>query len=1076
MSTAAGHAGSRSILDRPRLRARLEEAFGKRLTTVVAGPGFGKSTLLRAWCSDIEHVWLSLRPAEAHFDRMAPALITTLGRYLPPPAADAARRAAHGASDPTLRAEIVAGLLCEPLRTTLSHDAVLVLDDAHELPAGSEAARLVESVCRQAPPPLHIVIAARTLPPIRLQRLRGQRDVLELTGVELAFTLDEVEVLVENAFGGGHARFARALHKVTAGWPAAVGLALEAARTTPSREDRMADLDRLSRRDGPLYEYLAEEVFDAEAPAVRELLRCCAPFDAVCPELCEALGLPASAAILEDLAHRGLAQRQDGEWYALHTLVREFASRAWALSDKEVTRHRLLAADWYASRGAYDEELAELVAAGAIDRVVRVLEKRGDQLLLRSGPEAVLRLEALLNRRRLGEAVEQLLGEAHMLRGEMLLALRRFRRAARDRTRIPPALAWRLVAAHYFQDNLEDAVAAARRADFRHAGVEDRALLDGWAASAERRLGRTTQAKRRAQRALAAAEKSGNDRALALAHTALALLESAAEGEADSHLVAALVAAERAGDSFQRARIHNNVGSRLLERGAYDEAVEQLGAAIQLAELGGFKSLLALATMNRGLCNWCRGRLDEASADYDAAVAFYRQMGSREAAYALIGRGDVHRERGELAQARAAYEEGLVLGEQANDRQALVPGLYQLAKVIVNDEPERAEVLARRAVDYGWPDLAWALNALGWVLLARDDRPAAAGAGASAAKAAGELADPFGLAESLELLALTTDSPSLRRELLDEALAVWKRLGNVVHEAAVEFALAGSGSGAKARRSAAACERRLAALGVRVSASGPAGLLRFVARRPTAALRIETLGGFRVIADGRHVQQSAWRSKKARDLLQILVSRRGRPCPRELLMETLWPDEDPAKLAHRLSVAVSALRTVLDPHRHLAPDHFVAGDRGSFWVDLDQVALDVDDFLAEAAAGLAARRGDADRAPELLLSAEALYGGEFLEQVYEDWAVSLREEARAVYLDVLRALAADARAAGDEDAAARFLLRILECDPFDERAHLELVRARTDGGRHGDARRAYRGYCARMDEIGVEAAPYPRSV
>jgi hypothetical protein len=40
------------LLERPALQARLDEAFGKRLTLVIAGAGFGKSTLLGQWASD----------------------------------------------------------------------------------------------------------------------------------------------------------------------------------------------------------------------------------------------------------------------------------------------------------------------------------------------------------------------------------------------------------------------------------------------------------------------------------------------------------------------------------------------------------------------------------------------------------------------------------------------------------------------------------------------------------------------------------------------------------------------------------------------------------------------------------------------------------------------------------------------------------------------------------------------------------------------------------------------------------------------------------------------------------------
>jgi DNA-binding SARP family transcriptional activator len=75
------------------------------------------------------------------------------------------------------------------------------------------------------------------------------------------------------------------------------------------------------------------------------------------------------------------------------------------------------------------------------------------------------------------------------------------------------------------------------------------------------------------------------------------------------------------------------------------------------------------------------------------------------------------------------------------------------------------------------------------------------------------------------------------------------------------------------------------------------------------------------------------------------------------------------------------------------------------------------------------------------------------------------------YLDVARRLAELTR--GDDDARTRYLLRILERDPYDERAHLELVNLLAAQGRHGEARRRYRLYARLLEQIGVEAAPYP---
>ncbi|MCI0547601.1 MAG: bacterial transcriptional activator domain-containing protein, partial [Candidatus Rokubacteria bacterium] len=109
-----------------------------------------------------------------------------------------------------------------------------------------------------------------------------------------------------------------------------------------------------------------------------------------------------------------------------------------------------------------------------------------------------------------------------------------------------------------------------------------------------------------------------------------------------------------------------------------------------------------------------------------------------------------------------------------------------------------------------------------------------------------------------------------------------------------------------------------------------------------------------------------------------------------------------------------------------------------------------------------------------LSAAEARYTGDFLEEdLYADWSASLREEARATYVSVARALAKLAAGAGDRDAEIRLRLRILERDPYDEDAHLGLVAALASSGRHGESRRSYATYVSKMEELGVEPAAFP---
>jgi DNA-binding SARP family transcriptional activator len=252
-------------------------------------------------------------------------------------------------------------------------------------------------------------------------------------------------------------------------------------------------------------------------------------------------------------------------------------------------------------------------------------------------------------------------------------------------------------------------------------------------------------------------------------------------------------------------------------------------------------------------------------------------------------------------------------------------------------------------------------------------------------------------------------------------------------------------------------------------------VLRFAS--PAAGTRptIHTLGHFDVVRDGRSVPAGAWQSKKARDVLKLLVARRGRPSTRDALMEALWPDQSPDKTTNRLSVALSTVRSVLDPEHRFEPNRFFTAAGDTVVLQLRELDVDVEEFLSDAAAGLSlARDGDDDGAIELLQAAEVRYAGDFLEEnPYDDWAVPLREEARAAYVAVAVALADLAHRSGDYEAALRYRLRVLERDAYDERSHLALVIDLRELGRHGEARRAYGHYVARMEELGVEPAPFP---
>jgi FAD/FMN-containing dehydrogenase len=79
------------------------------------------------------------------------------------------------------------------------------------------------------------------------------------------------------------------------------------------------------------------------------------------------------------------------------------------------------------------------------------------------------------------------------------------------------------------------------------------------------------------------------------------------------------------------------------------------------------------------------------------------------------------------------------------------------------------------------------------------------------------------------------------------------------------------------------------------------------------SVRVRLLGGFEVVVDGRAVPGSAWRLRKASELVRILSLAPGHRVHREALMEQLWPDRPLEAAANNLHQAIRVARAALGP-------------------------------------------------------------------------------------------------------------------------------------------------------------------
>ena len=174
------------------------------------------------------------------------------------------------------------------------------------------------------------------------------------------------------------------------------------------------------------------------------------------------------------------------------------------------------------------------------------------------------------------------------------------------------------------------------------------------------------------------------------------------------------------------------------------------------------------------------------------------------------------------------------------------------------------------------------------------------------------------------------------------------------------------------------------------------------------------LGGFAAEADGAPVPDSAWRLRKAKDLVKLLALAEGHRLHREQAMDALWPDRGPDSAANNLNQAVHAAR------RALGSDAITLVD-GVLRLEAE---VDVDAFER------AARDARSAGTPQAGRRAVALYGGELLpENRYDDWASTDRERLADLHGELEEMLA-------DLGGARRTLRRLpAEASTFVGREH-----------------------------------------
>jgi LuxR family maltose regulon positive regulatory protein len=615
-----------SLVPRPRLSERLEEGLGPQLILVSAPAGFGKSTLLGTWASELSGsgrptAWYSLDSGDNDPAQFWRYFFTAIDLLQPGPGRTALALL-DAPQAPPIEA-ILTTLLNELVG--LSTDAVLVVDDYHLIESQTIHEALTFLI-DHLPPRMSLVISTRMDPPLPLPRMRARGEMTELRAADLRFTPEEAATFLNQVMGLElSAEYTAELEGRTEGWIAGLQMAALAMR---DHADIPGFIAAFAGSNRYVLDYLAEEVLARQPEELQTFLLETSILDRMRAPLCNAVtGRADGQTALERLEHANLfviPLDDERHWYRYHHLFVDVLRQRLRQEYPDLVSvlHRR-ACGWFERQGLVGEAINHALAAQDWERAVRLIESNGIMVVL-------------------GRQVQTMLGWIERVPEEL----------ARER---PALCTIRALALVLF--NRPDAAEASLR--------EAECYLGGNPTTDQARtiLGRAAVIR------AAIARSSGDlERCVAMGRRGLELLpETESTGRAAARTNAAL--------AYQ---VSGNVAP------ANERALEEVTASFHAsgAQVMLLRSIDFLARLRT-----LQGRLRAAAATYEesAQMASGRDglRGTVNSAAYYVGLGDIHREWNDLDSAESHLGRGIDMftGTMSVDAEVVTHGYLSLARL-----------------------------------------------------------------------------------------------------------------------------------------------------------------------------------------------------------------------------------------------------------------------------------------------------------------------------------------------------------------------------------------------------------
>ena len=231
----------------PRLVQKLDAGLERKFILLSAPAGFGKTTLLAEWIDNemLPFCWLSIDPQDNNPARFMAYLAASLGMV----------GIQMEDLSPDMDSSDFLASLVKQIEAN-GREFCLVLDDYH-LIQDEDIHNLVNNLLDNLPIAMHLVIASRSDPPLRLAQRRVRCELDEIRAEDLRFTLDETVKFFKTSMGIDLSlEDMTRMEQKTEGWISGLQLA---AISLAKHPDQHAFINAFAGDDRYIADFLLEE-------------------------------------------------------------------------------------------------------------------------------------------------------------------------------------------------------------------------------------------------------------------------------------------------------------------------------------------------------------------------------------------------------------------------------------------------------------------------------------------------------------------------------------------------------------------------------------------------------------------------------------------------------------------------------------------------------------------------------------------------------------------------------------------------------------------------------------------------